>query len=165
MISQDREVAGYTAGGVGGRFAGACIFVQDSASHSQLLYPPGLFRGRFSFHLSEQLWIPVFLWGVHGDLPAVHSQTMDTPRGLLQSKKCVSDPFYYSSCGRNDEQRPQPSWWWAHQTQGQYTHASLVFAGHTDMPSFSVNFSRKLASISGLLLWVSSSGEDAYRFW
>lgn len=32
-----REVWGYTAEGIGGRLAGACIFVQDSASHSQLL--------------------------------------------------------------------------------------------------------------------------------
>lgn len=165
MISQVEKCEDTLQKGLEGGWLGP-VSLYRTVPATVSFYPPGLFEGRFFSHLSGQFWIPIFLWRVHRDLPSVLSQTVDAPRGFLQSKRCVSGSFYYPSCGRNDDQQPQPSWWWARQRLGQYTHPSLVCTDHTDMPSSSlVDFSQKLVSISSLLLWVFFSRENACKSW
>lgn len=65
--------------------------------------PPGLCKGRFSPTCLNSCGFPFFS-GESVERFACNPQpNCGHAQGLLQSKKCVSDPWWYPSCSRNDE--------------------------------------------------------------
>lgn len=131
MISHEMDVWGHAAATVGG----AWILVQDNASHIQFLLTWSVQRNCFLPLVWAVLDSHFSLGGTQRDLPAAHSQTRDTPRGLLQSGRCLSNPFYYSSCGRNNEHWHPLIILSPHQRQVQYTHPSLLFISNIEITS------------------------------